>query len=345
MDIDEVIDRLERAYVGAGLPPIRSADVAVQDLLDEIASEVAPLELPTDLRRFWSRVDPTSLLGAPYPRPTDASFALETWKAHRDDTPGMVPQLLFPVCYESWGFLLIELHDRRRLGGACFEWAYAGYPFRLRFNSWTGYLDLLASLVEAGQVERDERHGPLSFWIAGDAWSEVGAVRLAGSLPHPVYGDDVELPEEVRLWPEHWLDASGLGDARRLRGATTTIARLLELVAAGSEARGTVRGRVVGLSGSLAGRRATVDDGTGRLDVWCPAAVCSYGPIHGQEFEFDLTARPGSPATVDTTAEHLETQGRALRGDLTGAQEAARELLARLNAPSMARADAVRPLD
>jgi hypothetical protein len=100
MDIDGVIDRLERAYADAGLPPIRQADGAVHSVTARIAAEIAPLELPAELGRFWSRIDPHSLAGAPYPRPTDPSFALDTWLAHRDETPGMVPRLLFPVCYE-----------------------------------------------------------------------------------------------------------------------------------------------------------------------------------------------------------------------------------------------------
>lgn len=346
MDIDGVIDRLERAYADAGLPPIRQADGAMHSVVDLIAAEIAPLELPAELVRFWSRIDPHSLAGAPYPRPTDPSFALDTWLSHRDETPGMVPRLLFPVCYESWGFVLVELHDDGELGGACFEWAYAGSPFRLRFASWAGYLELLASLVEAGHMQSDDRQGQPVITLADGVWEEARASQLAASLPHPVYKERLELPEDVRLWPEHWVRASGLDDVRELRGATTTIAQLLAAVAEGRDTRGTIHAHVVGLSGTAAGSRATIDDGTGRIDVWCPAAVCGYGPIMNREFEFDLAARPGTaPPTIDTTTEHRETQQRALSGDLVGAQHAARELLARLHAPTMATADAVRPLD
>ena len=45
----------------------------------------------------------------------------------------MTPKLLFPFCYESHGFLFVELHDDRDLGGHVFEWAYAGSPFYRRF--------------------------------------------------------------------------------------------------------------------------------------------------------------------------------------------------------------------
>jgi hypothetical protein len=55
---------------------------------------------------------------------------------------------------------------------------------------------------------------------------------------------------------------------------------------------GTVRGRVVHLVGSGAGRDVVVEDGTGSLDVWCPAAVCTYGPVLGRTFEFDVVVRP-----------------------------------------------------
>ncbi len=36
------------------------------------------------------------------------------------------------------------------------------------------------------------------------------------------------------------------------------------------------------------GVRVTIDDGTGLLEVWCPAAVTMFGPACGGRYEFDL---------------------------------------------------------
>ena len=345
--IDAAVDRLIAAYRQADLPPIRPADRDVERVLAEIEGEIAPLRLPEVLVRFWRLVDPVTITVAPYPHPTSAGFALESWKSDRDESPGMTPRLLFPIAYESHGFLFVELVDDEG-GGAVLEWAYAGSPFSVRFPSLSAYLDLLATMIELGEFTRHvgETHSWVEFDPEGQ-WEGAQAVRLAAAQPRPRLGGAREIDEDVRHWPAHWLASSGLTpEASSPRGASTTVADLLRAAAVGTTASGTIRGRVTSLAGFGADWRAAVDDGTGVLDLWCPAAVCTYGPVIRRAFEFDVTVQPNPGPAPDWQPEHREAQDRALSHDLEGAQAAMMNLYARASqSPPAAEATAIRPLD
>ena len=345
--IDAAIDRLIAAYRAAGLPPIRPADAQIATLA-EIRREISPLQLPDELDTLWRRVDPASITLAPYPHPTSPDFALQCWKSHRDEFPGMTPRLLFPVCYESHSFLFTELDDGLGSGGVCFDWGYCGSPFTVRFPSLAAYFDLLAAMIEIGEFSLHRRDG--QSWYEFDPesrWPDAQAVRLSAAQPLPGFGGQETVDEDVRRWPEHWLLSNGFTpELRREHGATTTVIDLLRQGEAGSEARGTIRGRVVSAAGSAAGSRVGVDDGTGVLDLWCPAAVCTYGPVMRREFEFDVVVWPNPQAGPDIEFERRQTLSSALAHDLEGAQSAAADLYAKVfETPKAAEAIAIRPLD
>lgn len=248
-------------------------------ILADIKLEIAPLRLPVELERFWQLVDPRTITVAPYPHPTDADFALDSWKSHRDEFPGMTPRLLFPLAYESHGFLLVELSDGDSQGGAVLEWGYAGSPFYLRFAAVSAYVELLATMIECDEFTRHEVEN--RSWIEFDPerrWEGAQAARLTAAQPLPGLGAAREIDEDVRHWPAHWLASNGLNaETSSPRGASSTVADLLFGTAAGSAVSGTIQARVTSLAGSGAGCRVAVDDGTGVLDLWCPAAVCTYG--------------------------------------------------------------------
>ena len=345
--IDVAVDRLVAAYRHAGLPPIRRAD-DVEAVLAEIRTEIAPLRLPEELERFWRLVDPESITLAPYPHPTSAAFALHCWKSHQDGLPGMPPRLLFPVCYESHGFLFVELDNGREPGGACLEWGYAGSPFYVRFPNLSGYVDLLATMIELGEFSRQQREA--HSWIEFDPerhWEDAQAVRLTAAQPLPGFGDARELDEDVRRWPERWLLSNGLtADVRSLRGANTSIAELLRAAAAGDRTAGTIRARVTSLAGSGQGCRITVDDGSGSLDVWCPAEVSIYGPVITRLFEFDVAVSPNPAAAPDLGIDLHDVQRHALSHDMEGAQAAVADLYAKaFGTSAAAEATAIRPVD
>lgn len=346
--IDVAVDRLRAAYRDAGLAPIRPAGAGTARILADIKLEIAPLRLPVELERFWQLVDPRTITVAPYPHPTDADFALDSWKSHRDEFPGMTPRLLFPLAYESHGFLLVELSDGDSQGGAVLEWGYAGSPFYLRFAAVSAYVELLATMIECDEFTRHE--GENRSWIEFDPerrWEGAQAARLTAAQPLPGLGAAREIDEDVRHWPAHWLASNGLNaETSSPRGASSTVADLLFGAAAGSAVSGTIQARVTSLAGSGAGCRVAVDDGTGVLDLWCPAAVCTYGPGIRREFEFDVVVQPNSAVVPDWGPEHRQVQDRALAHDLEGAQSAAMHLYAKaFQSAAQAEATAIRPLD
>jgi hypothetical protein len=109
--------------------------------------------------------------------------------------------------------------------------------------------------------------------------------------------------------------------------------------------RGTIRARITYLAGSADGARATCEDGTGVLDVWCPTTVSALGPVIGERFELDVVVTPGRTPSVDAAPDHREAQRRALDDDLPGAQDAIKRIYDRYCVPpAMAEAEAIRPL-
>jgi hypothetical protein len=175
--IDRTIDRLLHAHVQARLPRTRRPRVrAVDRTLAEVAAAVAPLALPAEVERFWRRVDPASLLPAPGPRLLDPAAALHGWH-HHAARPGTLPRLLLPIARAEERLLLVELHDEARQGGALFEWA-AGDGFVLRFPSLTAYLDLLATMLELGALER---RGRTVVGVVPQEWDDAQVVRLTRS--------------------------------------------------------------------------------------------------------------------------------------------------------------------
>jgi hypothetical protein len=345
--IDDAVRRLVGAYREAGLAEIGPAATGIEQVLAEIQREIAPLRLPDELVRFWQLVDPATISIAPYPHPTTAEFALDSWKSHRDEFPGMTPRLLFPIAYESHGFLFVELDDGQGHPGAVLQWGYAGSPFYVRFATLSGYVDLLATMIELGEFKRHKTD--THFWVEFDPegrWEDAQAVRLTAAQPLQRLGASRELDEDVRRWPEHWLASNGLtSEVRSPRGATTTVAELLRKAATGTEVRGTIHATVTSLAGSGEGSRISVDDGTGVLEVWCPAAVSSYGPVIRTQFEFDVIVQPNPASPPDWRPEQRDVQEHALAHDLQGAQSAAMDLHAKaFQTSAAAEATAIRPL-
>lgn len=337
-DDPEAVARLEAAYRRAGIAPPARPDV--ETALAQIRAEIAPLRLPADVERLWRLVAPWTLAARPFPELSGPDFALDSWRMHRDEAPGMCPRILFPVAYASHAYLLVELDDGDG-GGHLFAWGYGGEPFRLQHASVVDLLDLAAEFVEAGRIEVREHDGRL--WVVfdpEDRWRDAAAARLAGRPPHPrIAGTTV--PEDADAWPAHWRAAEGLDDEEPApRGATTTVAELLAAAARGEEASGTLRAHAATTVGGPGGRRLRVDDGTGTLDVWAPSQVGAY--VRTREVEIDVVVHPGPRTPPDTAAAHRAIAERAAAGDLDGAQAAAVAAHDVLTAPAQAVATGMR---
>jgi hypothetical protein len=263
----------------------------------------------------------------------------------RDEFPGQHPKILFPVCYQSHAYMLVELDDGQGSGGVCVD-SDTGADFDIRFPSLTAYIDLIATMIELGEFAEQSGRARAIF-DPDHRWSDAQAVRLTAAQPLRGFGDARQIPQDARCWPEHWLQAEGLTvETRTPRGANSTVASLLRQASAGTTAHGTIRARVTSLAMSGQGSRIAVTDGSGTLDLWCPTAVCTYGPVIRREFEFDVVVHTNPAPGPDWRPEHREVQRRALSHDLEGAQAAAAELFAKtFETPATAEATAIRPID
>lgn len=71
----------------------------------------------------------------------------------------------------------------------------------------------------------------------------------------------------ARDWPSAWKEAAGIDESAEVpKGATTTIAKLLNREAT----EGVIEGRVTWFGGGLDSSIAQLDDATGRLLIACP---------------------------------------------------------------------------
>ena len=345
MRIDEVIDRLQRVWANAGQDPLPGPKSSLQQVLADIASVITPRRLPDEIVTFWRRLSPEYLEPlSPFPHLTSPEFALRCWLEH-EKQQRTTPASLFPIADQSHCFTFVELTDDEDPGGALFDWADG--DFQLTHPSLSSYLDQLATMLELGEyIAQEEPDGQISYEFDPlDQWSQIAAVRLAPSLPLPRYGTKVTIGEDIREWPQHWLLASGLTEAsRRPRGADSTIAALLESAASGGESRGTVQAEVVRSAGTAAGRRLTIHDGTGRLDVWCPSAVtANLDRARVLEFEVVLRPRLSGPPGIERLRH--DAVPSMTTGDLSGAQQAGADLYAALfDSPADALATAIRPV-
>jgi hypothetical protein len=329
--IEEVLDEFFDAISERGKPapeePISAEDLAT------VAEAVAPLRLPPSLVATWRRFqtgDSTVLTWMPM---LGALRGLDIW---RQDFPASV---LFPLAYESHEFVLVELGTSATPGGALFRWAYDGGPAQPIFP------DLETAFACAAE---GWRRGVLSTWEspAQNEWSRLSAAysQAADYPEHLAPFEAIDLARPLS-WPTAWQTAGGIDPtAAEPRGSTTTIQALRDRQA-GS---GTIVGRIAGLSGTAAGSRAVVDDGTGELVVWCPAETNPFGAVvSGQHVELDVVLTSGdekrSSREFDELAAGINTS--AMAGDLAAAQAYALELGSFLDpATTDALATAARPL-
>lgn len=299
--MEAVVGRLQGALANIGASPLLpSRDAAA---LRNVAAAVAPLRLPVEVDHFWRLTEgySSSFTVFPHPHATDPDFALACWQEHRSQ-PGMTPDLLFPVCYESHAFLLVELDGVHGAGGACFTWSYGLEPFVLVASDLVCYLEVAAETLEAGHLARQVHDGRVSHHFDDNEFQASLRERLRHS-PHPRYGEAAEIGWNPTSWPSHWLASVGpAAEEKHDRGATTTIAAL-STTGSSMGAAGRVHARVRELWGFSDGVRVTIDDGTAMLDAWCPAAVTLFGPAYdGRYYEFDLVITADAPRAAHAEA-------------------------------------------
>lgn len=330
LPIEEVLDDFFAAVAEAGSPP-PDKPISAEDLA-AVAEEVAPLRLPPSIVATWRRFqtgESTVLTWMPMQR---ALHGLEMW---REEFAGV----LFPLAYESHEFLLVELATSTTPGGTLFRWAYDAAPAQPVFP------DLETAFACAAE---GWRRGLLGSWevAARDEWSRLSETysEATGYPEHLAPFEAIDLARPLS-WPPVWQEASGIDPAAaEPRGSTTTVRALRDRQARS----GTIVGRIAGLAGTGAGSRVVVDDGTGELVVWCPAASDPFtAVVNGQLVELDVTLTSGdekrSSREFDALAAGIGTSATA--GDLAAAQAYALELASFIDpAATDAIATAARPL-
>ena len=340
-DIDSAIARLDEALRASGLPGLEPpGDVAAAE---EVADVVAPYSLPTELRRFWERVDPEGIQVFTFPMLRGPATALDLVRGLREldvTVPLVPPPVLLPFDYASHCYAVIELGSEWCEGGTLFEWEFDNVPLVSR--SLADRIDMVAELLLEDRFERGDGYVSLDH----RAEQEKRLEGLSASSPDPVYGDLRTIPSDPQSWPPHWLAASSIDlRTREPLGATHTIAELI-VSAGGGRATGRIHGTVTNLAGGGDGSLIVVDDGTMSLEVWCPAGTSLWGPVHRtrQEVEVAIEGPVGAPADLATP--HAEVTMQALAGNLEAAQDAALALFDVLNAHRAAAvATDIRPLD
>ena len=306
--IDSSIDRYLSAAERAGAP--EPDGPALERDLESVRTAVAPLRLSDDVIAMWRRLQSPPAM--PYPDWIDARTALDFWQDER------LP--IFPIAYESHGYLSAGLVGDVR-EGAIWSWAYDAEPARLRFRTLAVAFDAAADALDRRIFQWREEHHYLEV-LDHDAWEAIVHIRneeaaAGGAFDPGIESVDLQSPLS---WPESWQRASGVDVAAAApRGATTTIRDFLEASA--------THATIVGPAGSGEGSRATVDDGSGHLVVWCPATADPYFVVRMRnEVEIDLLRRPGSAAgssETDIDRLHVTIQGAVLRGDMAAAQASA----------------------
>lgn len=314
MDVNEAIGRLRNAHAAVGLGSLSRPGPRVETALTQLARAVAPLRVPTDLIAFWLAVDPDSISVAPCPRPAGPELALRLWREHLAPDWGLASFL--PWCYESHDFTVVALDEPEHPRGECFGWAGGGSPVVRTFVSVAAYLDLLATMIELREFVHHVELGVLEFDPAR-RWPDAQAVRLAAAQTSAA-------PPLVGL---------------------TSVADLLARAESGQSPSGVIRARVVAVSCSASGQRLEVSDGTGRLDVWCPASLCGNGPVIDRRYEFDVMLTPGCQQLSDSESALNGVERATRSGDLRAAVMLATPLYDALyGTPAKAEAVAIRPL-
>lgn len=227
---------------------------------------------------------------------------------------------------ESLWCLSGELETDGRQGGTLFEWNIVDGGFTRRFNAFPEWLVAIAQQLEGGRFDRREDGSGTKLRLfdpshPGEAWPELP--------PHALYGTTTCIERDILAWPESWQRAAGIRpEDLEPRGATHTIAELL--ASPGDvEIRGTIAGEVVSLAGGGRWARVRVDDGTGTIDVHCPAEATLLGPGIRRRYEFDVLVAPGerlvppeepSAADFEDPASHLTAVLMARHGGLPAAR-------------------------
>jgi len=320
LTIDAAINRYLDAASRAGVP--KPDGPATDRELAAVRDAIAPLSLADDVVAMWRRIQAPAM---PYPDWIGAGHALDIWREEGSGTDRRPP--IFPIAYESHGFLSAGLVGDGK-ESAIWSWAYDAEPARLRFRTLAVAFEAAADALEAAAFVWQAEHRYLEV-VDDNAWEAIVRARNQEAAADGAFDPGIEIVnlQSPLRWPKAWQSAAGVDvGAAAARGASTMIRDFL----ATPVTPATIAGTIVGLVGGSDGSRVTVDDGSGRLIVWCPAEADPYFAIRIRNVvEIDLVGPAGNAGTrseADLDRLQAAIQEAVLRGDLAAAQRAAMPL-------------------
>lgn len=313
----------QRSRHAPGPPPDSDA---IASALADIAAAIVPLQLPAEVVWLWQTWEVGRFSPLPYPSLIDPGFALESWQ--QNAVEGGDPKTLFPVAYESHGFLLIELGGPTEHPAPVWEYHYGDGEYVLRYPSLASLFRACAEATEASGVrpppDDNDRWATYVDVLNGSAFTAIVERHFSESSQR---GRDRQVPVGDALqWPQRWQVAQGVDDeSSTCLGATHTVQ---SFVADASKTQ--VVGRIVGRfqvqgGGGFGPDGAAVSfglfsDDTGSMQVLLPDSVLDVG---GRRDLVEVELEASAPITHDPIPDTREMQDAALRGDFASASEAA----------------------
>jgi hypothetical protein len=277
------------ATVGLSVPEQGYAESALSGL----ERELAPLRLPSELRDLWAGIDVGRIAFGPgmeVARPfttwfADLSLCWWLWRAIRD-RPGLMPEALLPVVWYGGIVQLVELADDASTGGRVFEWRRGARELETCYPSIGAWLEVMADLV-ADDSAQVLQLGADARWLAVSDERERELRRERAASPA-----DRLVAREPATWPRHWQAVSRAFDDRRpRRPRELSVSEFLwdlpdSATVAGVLKHGAGRGEPA---------RLQMADGTGWLDVWCPAELAGlWLTEYETSVEFEVTPHVGA---------------------------------------------------
>ncbi|WP_436795565.1 hypothetical protein [Actinospongicola halichondriae] len=326
-DVRHAIDWYVEAVPAGSLVPLQPppSPAEVEATILEAGSAISPFQLPPEVVWLWRTWDPTRFTDLPYPRLTRPDFALQCWR--QDALESGHPKILFPVAYESHGFLLVEMSEAYEQPAPIWYYAYADEAFVLTYPSLASLFRACAEAVEIAGARPpshdNDRYAVYAPLFDGPTFDAIVERHFTASA-HGTRERRVAI-DPMLEWPDHWQRAQGLDSAAlKPAGATHTVRAFAE-----AAATSPLTGRLVGVfrsqgGGSFAPGGAmasfgTFTDPTGTIPVLLPHSVLDVGGRDGtMEVEIEIEATTPIPAIPELDTRDI--QNAALSGEIANAQ-------------------------
>ena len=302
--LDEAVERFNRAGRPYGVrigPWTRRAKS--RTMLAGIETAIAPLELPQELRSFWSKWNPATLRSPAL----DGFVSLDRMIERREIDCPPCPLVLLPIADWAHARIWIELATSEHPGGRIFHSYHDETELSLWAFGFSGLLDLLSIAFERDAI--DDRTGS----IHAGQMEQIISKSLDETLPAQM-SRRLEGVDRSRF-PPHWQQAEGLSeDHYVLQGASHTVDVFLGERSAQDQVVATLVGvyqTSVG-GGPLPGCVGTFEDATGTLQVFIPQSTAIVGAVgHDGAVEIDVVAVAPNGAGLNSLSARNDLQRAA----------------------------------